>query len=362
MKAWPRICVVSDSLGPPLDEGIRKFTASIIRGLSHHSLVVQGLAVGTDVNIGSNGDVLSIRTNKLFLSPPLRRQMLALDPDVICYVPTASCTFFSFLRARLLKAFQPRARVVMVVLQARKHGALARHAIRWLRPDAVFAQSHATMDLLASLGCQPIFLPSGVDLGRFRPVLAAEKARLRAKYSLPLDDFLVLHVGHLKGGRNVEAMAGLRPHALGVMLAARSMGQERGLRQELEDKGIVIIDTYMEEVQEIYQACDCYMFPVRDAGLAIDIPLSVLEAMACNLPVIAYPFGGLPLLFEPGDGLWFATRDEDFLQAIGDAKVSPLCRTRQMVEPYSWEGVAVRLLDVLEGVDDVKGHAGNLAR
>lgn len=360
MNTPPRIAVVSENLLPPFDEGIKKFAASLIGGLSLHSLP-QGLSVGTTSDVRADGDIISIPTNRLFLSSRLRRRILDLAPDVICYVPSASCTIFSFLRARLLKRFCPSAKVAMVALQGRNHSAPARYAIRLIRPDAVYAQSGPTIDYLASLGCQPIFLPSGVDLGRFRPATAAEKSRLRAKYGLPPNDFLVLHVGHLKDNRNLGPLTRLSPHGTGVLVAARSMGQDGGLHKELKGRGIIIVDSYVEEVQEIYQACDCYLFPVRDAGAAIDLPLTVLEAMACNLPVVAYRFGGLPLLFEPGDGFWFADEEQELLQAIGAAKASPACRTRRMVEPYSWENIAERFLGALEGVEDVKGRAGALA-
>jgi len=215
---------------------------------------------------------------------------------------------------------------------------------------------------LRALGCDARFLPSGVDLARFRPVLPEEKAHLRRSYGLPAEDYLVLHVGHLKRSRNIGVFSQIRDQARAVLVVGRSEGYDAALRQRLQAEGVIVIDTYLKDVEEIYQACDCYLFPVEAPGQAIDIPLSVLEAMACNLTVIAYPFGGLPLLFRKGPGFWFAADGEQVRCGLVQAKRQTDCDTRTMVEPYGWERVAAMFLAAMEGTGDTSERTSAYAR
>jgi len=104
---------------------------------------------------------------------------------------------------------------------------------------------------------------------------------------------------------------------------------------------------YFENIEEIYGIADCYAFPTTDETASIGIPLTVLEAMACNLPVITTKFGGLPRIFREGEGLFFLKnqpRLPEFLENINESRL--VCRnwvrTRKKVLPYSWDKIAER--------------------
>ena len=45
---------------------------------------------------------------------------------------------------------------------------------------------------------------------------------------------------------------------------------------------------YLQNVEEIFQMSDAYLFPIRSTQNVISIPLSVMEALACGVPVIGY--------------------------------------------------------------------------
>ena len=94
---------------------------------------------------------------------------------------------------------------------------------------------------------------------------------------------------------------------------------------------------------------DCYIFPVPPASRrdSIEHPLSVMEAMACNLPIITTRFGALPRIFENGDGLFFAEKEEDFFDALEEIKNKTIeIKTRDMILPYSWENVIKKLYKI----------------
>ena len=79
----------------------------------------------------------------------------------------------------------------------------------------------------------------------------------------------------------------------------------------------------------------------------MEFPLSVLEAMASDLPVVAHPYGGLPLALEPRDGLLFAENDDALLEAVGDSKhISP--NTRTQAHSFDWARVAATILEAAE--------------
>ncbi|MEX0683795.1 MAG: glycosyltransferase [Dehalococcoidia bacterium] len=349
MRLIRRVAVVSEHMGGTLDEGIRKFATELMEGFRAHAIVFGISTTGTEN--ATHPLVKHVSGNKLFMGRALRDEIEEINPDLIVYIPSASGTAFSFWRARILKRCAPKAKIAMIAVQQRHHTPLGRLVVSEMTPDKVFAQSRETIRYMEWLGMAAQFLPSGVDLVRFQPVDDPKKAELRGKWSLPADDYLVLHVGHIKPGRNVELLMGCRKVGTPVVVSGKSMGQDAGLRKRLEAAGVILIDTYVRDIEEIYQACDAYLFPVRDEDSAMEFPLSVLEAMACNLPVVAYPYGGLTMALEPGDGLVFVESDEAMVAAIESVRRIPVS-TRAKAEPYTWEHVAFRMLELMQGSED----------
>ena len=74
------------------------------------------------------------------------------------------------------------------------------------------------------------------------------------------------------------------------------------------------------------------------------MPLSVLESMSCNLPVITTKFGALPKVFEEGDGLFFVENEREIFMVLEKIKNTNMkVKTREKVLPYSWENIGKRL-------------------
>ncbi len=339
------ICVIAEDLAFPIDEGIRHFAGSLIEGWSRENRVL-GMSVRSRGRIVLPNTV-SLRTNKFFLSYRLFARLRRFKPDIICYVPTASATIFSFLRVRMLKLYYPGARVVMVSLQPRSYGRVLRHLVRLLCPDMIFVQDESSLQKLADLGCNAGRLPSGVDLKKFTPVKQDRKTELRTKYGLDPKSFTVLHVGHITGGRNIELLTEVsRQAAAQVILVASSLvHKDRAeLLTSLRGQGIKIFSDYISNIEEIYQLADCYLFPVFFDQSCVGAPLSVLEAMACNLPVVTVRFGMLPQLFKEGQGFFFAEDAAELVQRVAGVKNINGCRTRDQVADSSWEKVADDIL------------------
>ena len=93
---------------------------------------------------------------------------------------------------------------------------------------------------------------------------------------------------------------------------------------------------------------DCYLFPVFHATSAIDAPLSVLEAMACNLPIVTTRFGALPGMFQSGNGFYYGDTEEEIVRMVKQAVEEQDCRTFEMVSPYSWDNAASTILETLQ--------------
>lgn len=334
-----RAVVVSENMGAPLDEGIRKFATMLVRGLGAHC---DAYGVYTESGTPSHNIEYS-PAGKLFRERVLREALRSKRPDLVVYVPSASGTLFSFLRARALRSAMPNARTAMVLTQPRRHWLTTRRLLPRLAPDELWCQSPSNSACFQALGISAGLLPSGVDTETFRPVSASEKAALRDKYGLPKDEYLVLHAGHIKQGRNLGVLRNLAGIGRGVVLASRRMGAEAAVLERLQEAGAIVIDRYIEAAHELYQAADCYLFPTREADSAMEFPLSVLEAMACNLPVVSYPYGGLPAALEPRDGLVFAETDEAMIAALRTVGgITP--KTREQAVGFSWERIAEKLI------------------
>ena len=114
----------------------------------------------------------------------------------------------------------------------------------------------------------------------------------------------------------------------------------------LQAAGCMVAHEFIEDLPGLYSAVDAYAFPVSDLMGAIDMPLSVLEAMACNRPVISTRFKALPRFLPPGDGLsYFDSVDE--AKACLDRLID--CNgvaTREKVVQFSWDNILCQLEEI----------------
>jgi len=118
---------------------------------------------------------------------------------------------------------------------------------------------------------------------------------------------LAVHVGHLRRNRGLERLAEVK-RRLGarievVVQASPHFEPAEGLVEELVAAGVHVRRGFVRSIADVYRSADLYLFPASpELEGAIDLPLSVVEAMSCHCPVIATQFGALPVAIghEPG--------------------------------------------------------------
>jgi 1,2-diacylglycerol 3-alpha-glucosyltransferase len=187
-------------------------------------------------------------------------------------------------------------------------------------------------------------LPVGVDTKTFRPPHDEERAVLRRARGIPGDAFVFLHVGHLSEKRNLRALIKLAtfPDAHVVVIGSTSTPEDAALRRDLEAAGARVIREFVP-VHEFYRMADAYVFPTIDSEGCVEIPLSVLEALASGLPVLARPFGGLRDVLPSGDDVRYFDTDEELLAAAQVLRAGARPRIRDVGE-FSWRAIAERVV------------------
>jgi len=333
-----RIVVFSERLRAPYDEGIKNVAVGLAGALAASHEVLTLTSQGKD---DAARGILNFNSGRLLLNWRLRGIIHAFRPDAVLYVPTSCATPFAFLRARVLRGYANQARTALLTLQPRPYNAIGKRIMRRLAPDLVLAQSRRTTRVIQGLGCRVSLLPPAVDTQRFRPVSSAEKAELRRRYGIAPEATVVTHVGHLKGKRNLGEILSLQggENRQVVIVGSSSTEQDGALAASLYAVGAKVIDTYVARVEEIYQLSDLYLFLAVEDTAAIEAPLSVLEAMACNLPIISTPFGGLPDAFSEGRGLCYWDGRKPLADVVQTALSTP-CATRALVRSHTWAAAA----------------------
>lgn len=338
MSGINKICIVSDWLHGLPDEGIHNLAQNLLAqwGTAYS---VRAVRIGADLPV-----------NRFFLSWRLRTALRDIRPDLVFYISSSSAKVTALFRAKILKAYSPRSRVFVIATQPVSYGRLERRLVPLLAPDGIFVQSPASREELQRISCPVHFLPSGVDTSRFVPVDEIQKRSLRRKYKADEDAFVVLHVGHINRRRNVQLLE--RVARLGnvrvIVVGSTSTRHDEDLARQLIQAGVQLIREFVPRIEEIYQLADAYIFPVVSEGAAIGVPLSVLEAMACNLPVITTPFGGLPWMFPGENGFAYFSDENELPELIGGVRKLQKSSTRLMVEPYDWKKVASGVIEMIE--------------
>ncbi len=197
----------------------------------------------------------------------------------------------------------------------------------WL-PDRVTAVSHATAESHLAAGMVSAerleVIANGIDVDAWRP---DKKVRAAARRELGLaDEFLWLSVGRLEAVKDFPAllrtMARVPKEARLVVLGAGrlhdelvDMASRLGLEQRVRFAG------FDPDVQRWMQAADGFVLASRYEGL----PMVLLEAAACGVPLVATNVSGTREVVVNGKTGW--------LSSVGDADNLAAAMTKLMAEP-----------------------------
>ena len=234
---------------------------------------------------------------------------------------------------------------------------------KWLRPyvpqaDAIIGDGWDALNFEQSMGRELIEVTGGVDSELFRP--AEPDAEIAARLA---GRVVLLYVGRFVPLKNlpmlIDAFAQVRrarPEAALVMVGEGAL--EGQIREQVTRLGLDADVTFLghqpqSRLPGLYAASDVVLL----SSIFDNSPNCILEANACERPVVATRVGGVPRYVTEGEnGLLADTNDADgFARAIIELLSAPE-RAREMgragrtriLERHSWRKSAEKLVALYE--------------
>lgn len=334
--------IITDCLTERLDEGCIKVANQLTMRIKKK---IPETTVVSFRDKTEKSDV-HLKLNKLFLNWSLA-SLLYNKREPVLYIPFSSNTTASVLRICILSMYTRKRVNVLYTLQ-HPMNRIARYLLR-KSGARIVTLSEMSRDYYQSNGNETLYIKTGVDTRKFVSVSEDKKQQLREKYHVPRDKTVVLHVGHLNSGRNVQKLPMLSDDYYVILVCSPRGIQDGQLRRQLEScENIRIVDTFVEAIEEMYQLSDVYLFPVIEAEHCIDVPLSVLEAASCNVPVVATRYGELASLKEESGFCFISDCERKMLNdAVSAMSTVRCCNNRAAVAEYDWDNAVGKLVQTI---------------
>ena len=201
--------VLSDCLTNKIDEGCLKVANSLTKRLKKADASTMVISFERKPDYSD----IHMSLNKFFLNERLC-EIMHQKKEPVLYIPFASNTTASCLRILILSGAK------------------------------VIDLSEASYQFYKKIvGNRAFYLKTGIDTETFVPVDDKKKILLREKYHIPTNKQVVLHVGHLKGGRNVDKLAEINNqyHIILVVSSVTESEKDSSIRTLLENRGNVTI-------------------------------------------------------------------------------------------------------------------------
>lgn len=342
--------ILSNCLTSSPDEGSRKVADSLVRLLRKAEPSASVVTYGSSSEIGD----VHLKLNKWLLSGKLISRLRGGSGPLL-YIPTPAKMTPLSVRSLVLRLSGGAAPKIMMTMPF-PVGKISSLLLRLSGAELIVVSRSAWEYYRTFLKDRVHYLKLGVDTKRFCPVDYEQKARLREKYGIPLDKKVVLHVGHLNTGRNVGVLLSVAPeyHTVLVVSTQTAAQQDRNLRARLlEKENMTLLDSYLPDIQELYQLADIYLFPVQNPESCIDAPLSALEAASCGIPVVATPYGELRELLSCEGFYSLEDMAPESVNAMLRTAVAEEKNPRESVLGYDWDIAAAKLLRIINEKSEV---------
>jgi len=201
-------------------------------------------------------------------------------------------------------------------------------------------------------------IPNGIAKEFFKKI---KKNNFRKKYNIKKEKKIVLFFGRLnitKGpDKFVEIAKLILKKRKDIIFIIR--GPDEGMKEKIkkmignERRILMLSETRnRKEIIEMYQAADVYVLPSYREGL----PLTLFEAMASGLPIVASPVNGVPFeMKEPENGFLVKYGDnkkfaEKIQQIIDDKKLAKKISYNNLkkAKNYDWDIIVKRIMRIYE--------------
>lgn len=188
----------------------------------------------------------------------------------------------------------------------------------------------------------------GINCEKFKASKESRK-ELCSKLSLPYDKTIVLHVGHCSKGRYLEEMLTLDKSKYHCVVIASGMFNDEETIKALKDGGVDLRFGFVKNIEDFYNCADVYFFPTKSSEFVISIPLSVMEALCCGTPVVAYKsFEKLSLIKSNDDKAYTLIDCVENLPIAIDTASKNKSSSTYLKNPKGWNEISAEIIKVLE--------------
>jgi hypothetical protein len=220
------------------------------------------------------------------------------------------------------------------------------------KADSIVAVSHCLAQSAKNMALKPIateVIYNGVDTNLFYPI--RDRQKLRTILALPERGFIITFVGALTKSKGIEELLDsfhlLVREEKSCRLLLIGDGDsyapiERKVKRGELHKNIIVLGSRPHSEVALYmKTSDLFVLPTHSEGM----PNSLLEAMACGLPVVATPVGGVPeVIHDRENGMLVPVQEvsglyESMLMLVKDKSLRDRMSTaavNTITQNFSW--------------------------
>ena len=204
---------------------------------------------------------------------------------------------------------------------------------------------------------ETVVIPNGVDIERFKPRWELETAEEGAEEGCcggrrEEGEICIGYLGRLSHEKNVlnmvRAVKKLILEGKRINLRIAGTGPLLKRLKKAENERIRVLG-YVEDAPSFYRSIDIFILPSKLEAQ----PITILEAMASGLPIIASDVSD-NRYYVQGNGILCGTSAREIKEAIEEILKEDLERmgrlSREKAKNFTWDKVAEQTLDVYESV------------